>query len=542
MVSHHQRERNQHHNVPMSVPCYNLALDASTSGMLRSSPPQAILSSSISWFCSLMRLWLLMLSRARFLAIVLTASTFLVVCANPANGQTEDIMGDGGADPVKLFEQAQTAHARGDLERALAYYEEAIKVKPEFPEAEFQMGNIFVSMGRLSDAESAFRRAIKERKDWSLPYSSLGILLARSNRDAEAETALRQALKIDSHDLLAARVLASIRLREGDAKEALKLAQAATTDSDASSSTWLLRAMAERAVGDKAAAMTSLQRVLEIEPENNSALVERAELYVEGGDFEHALKDLKVAEQVKKADKQILYRVVVAYDRAGKPADAQRLAAAAGLITSEKNSADGEIKVIGAKEEIEAANSEDPSIARGAIAKLIEKNPRNASLLARLGALYRTDDPTRSLDLFRRATEMEPDNLEYATGYAATLVQSRRFAEAAKILRRVLSVVPDNYVAHANLATALYELKDYPAAIPEYEWLLQKKPDLAVAFFFIASAHDYLGEFKEAQAAYETFLGHADAKTNQLEIDKVNLRLPSLRRQIKLGQGVKRKP
>jgi hypothetical protein len=46
----------------------------------------------------------------------------------------------------------------------------------------------------------------------------------------------------------------------------------------------------------------------------------------------------------------------------------------------------------------------------------------------------------------------------------------------------------------------------------------------------------------EALASYEKFLSTADAKTNQLEIDKVKLRLPTLRRQIKLGEGVKKKP
>lgn len=483
-----------------------------------------------------------MRSLLRLCAIVLIASALPAACANSANGQTEDALGDGAADPVKLFEQAQTAHARGNLERALAYYEEAIKIKPEFPEAEFQRGNVLASLGRPGDAESAFRRAIKQRKDWSLPYSALGILLARTNRDSEAETALRQALKLDGQDNPALRVLASIRLRKGDPKEALKLAQTATNDSDAPASTWLLRAMAERAMADKAAAKTSLHQALEIEPRNIAALIERAELYVEENDHERALEDLKAAEQVKDADKQILYRVVVAYERAGKPDDAQRIAAAAGLIRSEETSADGKIKVVGTKEEIEAANSEDPSIARSALAKLIEKNPRSASLLARLGASYRTEDPVRSLELYRRATHIEPNNPEYATGYAATLVRARRFGEAATILRRVISVFPDNYVAHANLATALYEQKRYPEAIPEYEWLLRKKPDLAVAYYFIASAHDYLGEYKEAQKAYEAFLGSADAKINQLEIDKVNLRLPSLRRQIQLGQGVKRKP
>jgi len=117
-----------------------------------------------------------------------------------------------------------------------------------------------------------------------------------------------------------------------------------------------------------------------------------------------------------------------------------------------------------------------------------------------------------------------------------------RFPEAAIILRHVVKAVPDNYVARANLATALYESKRYAEAVPEYEWILTTKPETAVAHYFIATAHDYLGEYPEALASYEKFLTVADAKTNQLEIDKVKLRLPMLRRQIQLGEGAKKKP
>jgi tetratricopeptide (TPR) repeat protein len=162
-------------------------------------------------------------------------------------------------------------------------------------------------------------------------------------------------------------------------------------------------------------------------------------------------------------------------------------------------------------------------------------------LLAKLGASYRLDDPPRSLGYYRRANEVEPQNSEYATGYAAALVQARRFGDAVGILQRVTAAAPDSFVAHANLATALYELKRFAEALPEYQWLLSAKPDLVVAHFFIGTAHDKLGEFEEALASYETFLAHADAKTNQLEIEKVQLRLPPLRRQIQLKQGVKRK-
>ena len=65
-----------------------------------------------------------------------------------APAQNEDAFADGDADPVKLFERGQNAHARGDLLKALEFYEEAIKVRPEFPEAEFQKGNVLVGLGR----------------------------------------------------------------------------------------------------------------------------------------------------------------------------------------------------------------------------------------------------------------------------------------------------------------------------------------------------------------------------------------------------------
>jgi len=40
---------------------------------------------------------------------------------------------------------------------------------------------------------------------------------------------------------------------------------------------------------------------------------------------------------------------------------------------------------------------------------------------------------------------------------------------------------------------------------------------------------------------YQKFLSRADPVNNKLEIEKVNLRLPTLREQIKRGEGEKRK-
>ncbi len=506
--------------------------------MLRSEAPQAIFSSGSRRLISVINPLRMSASSLSRLALLFFLVSLLAACATVCAGQSEDA---DDADPVRLFERAQAAHAKGDLPHALELYEEAIKVRPEFPEAEFQRGNVLVALTRFDEAERAFRRTVELKKSWSLPYSALGTLLVRLNRDDEATAALRQALLLDKDDGVALRVLASLRLRAGDAKEALKLSQTATNSPEAPISAWIVRAQAERSLGDNAAARLSLNRVLQLDPHNIAALIERSDIAVDESDYEHAIVDLRAAELISKDDKQILARLAVALERAGKPDEARRVAETAGLITFDAKAGDGKNPITGTPEEIAAANSDDPVIARKALEKLLEKNPRNPKLLARLGASYRTEDSSRSLEFYRRAVEIEPNDVGYATGYAAALVRGRRFLEAVSILRRVTSKNPDDYTAHANLATALYSLKRYPEALPEYEWLLRSKPELAVAHYFIATAHDYLGEYKEALVSYESFLAHADAKANQLEIEKVNLRLPMLRRQIKLGQGVKQK-
>jgi tetratricopeptide (TPR) repeat protein len=105
----------------------------------------------------------------------------------------------------------------------------------------------------------------------------------------------------------------------------------------------------------------------------------------------------------------------------------------------------------------------------------------------------------------------------------------------------VTAVAPDNYAAHANLATALDELKDYEAALAEYRWLSRAKPDLGAVYYFIGRDLDLIGEYEQALGAYETFLARADASANKEEIERVNLRLPPLRRQIARGEKRRKK-
>src|SRR5262245_55874 len=187
------------------------------------------------------------LSASLWKSQLLTAACLAVISLGLSLGSTaysQEAFGDDATDPVRLFERGQSAHSRGELEKAIGFYEQAIKVRPEFPEAEFQLGSALASLNRLPEAEAAFRRSISFKKNWSLPYSALAVVLMRQSRDKDAEPFFRQALTLDNKEPVALRMLSELRLRAGDFKEALDLAKRATANPEAPASAWVTLAMA----------------------------------------------------------------------------------------------------------------------------------------------------------------------------------------------------------------------------------------------------------------------------------------------------------
>lgn len=461
----------------------------------------------------------------------------LLVCFSCAGAAVFAQSSDDEADPVKLFERGQDAHARGELERAVELYDEAIKLRPEFPEAEYQKATALISLARMPEAEKALRRVVELRAEWALPHALLGDLLVRQKRFTEALNALAQALKLEPHNPLALQALTSLRLQTKSPaqvlRQLLEQLRTATAEADAPASLWVARGTLERALEDKQAALASFKHALSIDARNVWAHVESALTLASAGELDKAIESAKEAQRLDPASVYASDALARFYLQVGKCAEAAQTLDELDAATKQP----ALTASLRSRIAVECAAGEKE---RPALEEALVKDQRNAGILSRLCVLYRKDDPAKAIDYCRRALEVEPRNADYGVAYAAAMVQARRFADAATVLRRVIADAPDNYAAHANLAVALYELKRFREALDEYRWILAAKPETIAAYFFIATAHDNLGEYTDALAAYETFLARADPQQFRLEIEKVNLRLPSLRNQIKLGQGKKK--
>jgi Flp pilus assembly protein TadD len=87
---------------------------------------------------------------------------------------------------------------RKNYRKALEHHQMAIMINPNFAPSHYNMGKLYMEMGKLTDAERAFRRAADLRPMWSQAYSGLGLALAKQGRYDLAVRAMHKATTMDA--------------------------------------------------------------------------------------------------------------------------------------------------------------------------------------------------------------------------------------------------------------------------------------------------------------------------------------------------------
>ena len=472
------------------------------------------LMQSISLYC-----------RANFPQIGRTAALlFFTAAAGFLNVVTGQEATAPPEDAVAIFSEAQSLHEKNDLSGAIKLYDRALKIVPEFVEAEYQRSVAYLALGDLAEAEKGYRRSLAVRPDWSLAMTGLGSLLVQRGEFAEAEKLLTKVLADEPQSALALIALTEIRLKSKAPHEALRgllsKVDHLTSKANPLASIWAAQAALEARLGLQADAKASIAKALALDRSNGNALFQLADISIVEGDIVRATDAVRRLEELR-ADPdaiRLLRARIFAYDR--KIDEALNQLDAMTRATAES----GELR-----ERITAVRSTNVDD----LEKRLAADPTNTALLGRLCSLFRISNPTKARGYCRRAYDLEPHNVDHAVGFGAALVQDRQFEGAVNIFRKILASVPDNATARANLATALFQLKRYPEAKIEFGWLADNQPRSAGAYFFLGIIHDQMGESLDAMANYQQYIRLADPAENKLDIEKVNLRLPVLQKLIK---------
>jgi tetratricopeptide (TPR) repeat protein len=89
-----------------------------------------------------------------------------------------------------------TRYYQGKLAEAVAAYQEAIRLKPDFPMAHNNLGNALYYQRKLAEAVAAYQEAIRLKPDFPMAHFNLGNTLRVQGKSAEAVAAFQEAIRL----------------------------------------------------------------------------------------------------------------------------------------------------------------------------------------------------------------------------------------------------------------------------------------------------------------------------------------------------------
>jgi tetratricopeptide (TPR) repeat protein len=95
------------------------------------------------------------------------------------------------------YRQGVTFQQQGQLEAAIAQYQEAIRLNPNMAEAYLNMGAALAGIGKQSEAIAAYREAIRANPNLAEAHHNLGNAFAQQGKLTEATQEYTQAIRIN---------------------------------------------------------------------------------------------------------------------------------------------------------------------------------------------------------------------------------------------------------------------------------------------------------------------------------------------------------
>lgn len=204
---------------------------------------------------------------------------------------------------------------------------------------------------------------------------------------------------------------------------------------------------------------------LRLHPNNSLLLLKRATLYVEIGEYKHALRILDKLPEKEDVDALLLRAEV--YLRYNKRQEGLRLLR---RIFDEESS------------------------------NRVQRCLDVTSILSDM-SWY-----SLSIEYLQETIRDYPDNLELLEELAWCYEQEKEYGKSARIYERMLEIDPYRSEAWFNLGQAWFNLEDYNRAVDAYEYALATHSQDLLAMMQLAHALFQAGRYLEAAKAYEEYM------------------------------------
>ena len=357
------------------------------------------------------------------------------------------------------------------FDAAINSYKKALKIKPNYAEAHYNMGGALMGKGSPDAAIDSYKKALKIKPSYAEAHNNLGAALMMGKDDPDAAIdSYREALKIKPDYAEAHNNMGNALMGKSDPdaavdsyREALKI-----KPDYAEAHNNMGNALMDK--GNPGAATDSYKAALRIKPDYAEAHYNMGATLMGEGDPDAALVSYKKALRIKPNYAEVHYNI--------------------GLALKDKGDIDA------------AINS---------YREALKIRPHYAEPHNNMGnALMDKGDLGAAIDSYRKALNIKPDYAEALKNMGAALMDKGDLDAAIASYREALKIRPDYVDVHRNLSN----VTKYTANNIHFLEIQRLYQDEILTddarcnlSFALAKAHEDLGEYKKAFSYF--FKGNA---------------------------------
>lgn len=295
---------------------------------------------------------------------------------------------------------------------------------PDSPDPVVLMGNLQNSLGNSADALRCWQRCLKMDPQRADAYRDLGLIAMRKGQYEKALGLWRSALEIEPD-------MAYVR-------------------------TFSARAL--MALGRPKEAVVALKKDIEISTRPSTSYFELGQAYRQLKEYEQAKQSYQKAIEIQPEYTNAYYGLAAVCTRLNQEGQSRKYMAEFKRLKTENRRFDKD----------QRSTYDDVALARRSVAQTHTDAGR---------VYYGHGMMRKAEEHWRRAAELDPDNVACRMQLVPTYMQDGRDREALRICEELARIEPDNAVTHLNIGVLNARLKRFDVALSAVERAIALDPD-----------------------------------------------------------------
>jgi len=406
-------------------------------------------------------------------------------------------------------------------------FRKAVQIKPDFLEAHYNLGLIYISQNKLKEAAAEFAEVLKlEPKFDANIYFLLASAYQESGNTALAINALEEGLRRKPKDPKMLRALAYLQLNDKNDVAAVPTLQQLLELDAADVASRVELALLLHKKGDINGAINNYREALRIDSKNFTAHYNLALIYMQQKKNAEAADELEAGLQIRPGNAELLERLGDVYSL-----ERQYDKAAASYKTASEKAPDR--GVLFGKLGFSLAHLNRTEEALAALENSARLDPKNPDTFFLLGDLYselkRNDE---AIAAYKCSLEINARQKEVLYNLGTLYAEQNRLNDAIGQLKIAVQLDPDYSAAWSNLALVAERLNLDQQAIEAHEKVIAQGKGRALNYFHLGILYAKEEKTEPAIAAFARAIELEPEKYRAIlkeELKKVHSVLDSVR-------------